>query len=283
MPKARILQPTYIDIEYQPGKMGQVTFCGKRIVRAGKAPLETIRPHLHELLRWRSRVPDAWRYSFAIANGRVGGDWETASGAVKIARSDFPFDSDMANYDGGRNIVLLILESPHVSEYSMHGNPPSLRPKAPAQGRAPGDAGGGIERFGLDVLDFLVQEHTQRMGKALADGLYSLVLVNPVPYMTSLHWMDVLTGHAEEPSGNLRHSLRDHVWTQLWSLATTQADFISRCKRYSPAAILNCCTANLKDRVTDSLRDAGFASITYSAFHPAYNWNSKRPIVVKPV
>lgn len=286
MPRTRIAIPYHVDVETGRGQSIQVTFCAKRLVKASKAPMEEMAPHLADLLRWHSRVPDAWRYSFSIQNGRVNGAWKPACGRVKLALSDFPNDIDMTAYRGGLNIILLVLESPHVSEFQFCSNRHRVFPKGPAQGRQPGDAGGAIERQGLEVLDLLAQQFEEQTGTPLPDAEYALVLVNPIPYLTSLHWMDVLTRYTSAPSGPLKKSVRNHVWTQLWNVPDLQNDFIRRCEQYAPVAILNCCTSTLKAKVTCSLSDAGFADIIYAAFHPAYNWqwgisNATRPITVR--
>jgi hypothetical protein len=278
-----------VDLEFPRGSVTAVAFRADYLARSSVATQSSdVLPHVKELLRWRSRVRDAWRYSFTVLNGEVQPKWGQATGKRTLPLSDFPFDSDVRLYSGGLNIILLVLESPHISEYRYHAKGKRVLPKGPAQGLLPGDAGGAIRQYGLQVLTLLAKR------KRLDDGEYALVLTNPVPYLTSLHWMDVLLGQAEAPHGGLKDTVRNHVWKRLWIQPGMKDHFIQRCRQYKPVAILNCCTGgltskySLKNAVSSALLDAGFGEITYCAHHPSYNWmvsfaeNSKRPMDVTP-
>jgi len=166
---------------------------------------------------------------------------------------------------------VLVLESPHKDEYRLNRRRNYLVPKGPAQAMGGADAGGAIAEYGPGILEQLV------VLKGLANGDYALLIVNPVPYLTSLHWLGVLTGKVTRPEGKLNKDVRNHVWNQLWALQWMQADFLSRTASYAPAAVLNCCTSKLQRAVTSALCRAGYGPVSVYASHPAVTWQTGKP------
>ncbi len=95
-----------------------------------------------DIFQNKHRVPDVWRYVVEVGNADVG----IIPIDKTIPLSDFN-DRTAADAEGINNI-LLILESPHKSEYKHDKKSFTLTPKAPAQGYT----GRNIESFIGDIL-----------------------------------------------------------------------------------------------------------------------------------
>lgn len=167
-------------------------------------------------------VKDEHRYDLRRQNGRwyltrPGGENLVGLGVV-------PTHLDPK---GSKNNIVLLLESPHKDEYSPSG----------AFGPALGASGRNIAQYFagyvIPILDSL--------GMTLDEAkVYSLCIVNPIPYQTSL--VDI---HKE----GLIESIRNKVWEALWG--ECRSDCISRLSAYCPSVILNGCTSSLKPRLFD--------------------------------
>ena len=212
------------------------------------------------------RVEDAWRYVVRVQGGTVAVPLSTAPGKHLM---NSKFTDLKARYAVGKNIILLLLESPHVDEYLYQGG--ILAPVAPAQRDASGGAGHAIREYLNQVLDKLTPN--------LPDGDYALVIANPVPYHCSLSWL----GSAPTETGRLKpkalnstegRRVRNHVWKQLWKLDFIRQDFLDRCALYQPFVILNCCTDELRDDVSRLLCENGFGQSLFTTKHPSVNWNT---------
>ena len=199
-----------------------------------------------DIFQNKHRVPDVWRYIVEVSNI----DINIMPVDKTIPLSDFN-DRPAADAKDTKNI-LLILESPHKSEYKQDKKKFTLKPKAPAQGYT----GLNIERFIGDILKKISD---------LSKGSYNLIISNPVPYLCSL-------GIFTE---KLNTKVRDNVWNAVWNIINGKGEyvirdeFIARCKHYRPEYIINCCTANLKMNVTDCLLTHGFNHNLYTAHHPS--------------
>jgi hypothetical protein len=199
-----------------------------------------------DIFQNKHRVPDVWRYIVDVSHA----DIEVISVDKTVQSSDF---NDRPAADAvGTKIILLILESPHKSEYKHDKKSFTLKPKAPAQGYT----GRNIEGFISDIL------------KKISDlpiGSYNLIISNPIPYLCSLGiFID-----------KLNTKVRDNVWNAIWNIINGKGEyvireeFIARCKHYQPEYIINCCTANLKMNVTNCLLTHGFNNNLYAAHHPS--------------
>lgn len=208
------------------------------------------------IFKVQHRVPDVWRYTVNICNG--------VANILTIPKSiNSSYFSDRPAIEGkwlGREVILLILESPHRDEYDQsHTSYVYLKPIAPAQGNGVGDAGGAIERYLHLVLTKM----------NLVDGFYSLIIANPIPYCCSLGVFY---------QSGLNKKLRDNVWKAIWNITNAsgkkfiQDDFTARCAIYKPKYIINCCTSELQCYVTTLLVRNNF-TILYKAPHPAMQWN----------
>ncbi|TAK59811.1 hypothetical protein, partial [Methylobacter sp.] len=113
-----------------------------------------------DIFQNKHRVPDVWRYIVEVRNA----DIKIIPINKTVTLSDFN-DRPAADAEGKKNI-LLILESPHKSEYKHDKKNFTLTPKAPAQGYT----GRNIESFIGDILKKIPD---------LAKGSYNLVIFNP--------------------------------------------------------------------------------------------------------
>ncbi|GEM_PF-908175 len=201
-------------------------------------------------------VPDVWRYTIKVSDGGI---QSLPIAKYEELKSDF---SDRPAIDAiGTKIILLILESPHTSEYEDNPtNSNDLKPKAPAQGKSPGDAGGAIERY----LHIVLRQTN------LANGFYSLVISNPVQYQCSLDCI------VKRLNGNIR----DAVWQAIWKINCNtnyviQEDFVARYATYQPVCTINCCTASLTKYVSELLINRNIDNY-YKTTHPSVTWNSQQ-------
>ncbi|WP_139690788.1 hypothetical protein [Aeromonas sobria] len=190
------------------------------------------------------RVSDVWRYTIISRQGLIS--------KKKIQKSSvLPFSNfnDRPALDAiGTRVIAIILESPHVSEYTAN-----MTPKAPAQGTNDGEAGGAIDTYIEKVLT--------RMN--IPCGTYSLLIVNPIPYMCSLGKF----------FNKLNHSVRNHVWKKIWEISDIRNDFCNVLATYQPEIIINCCTSKLKPLVDAEIKKMKILARLYSTSHPAVTWN----------
>lgn len=256
-------------IEALPGLLDKVQFDVGELNKISQA--SALRQEAIEgLLRRRCRVSDAWRYVVEVRQGTAKLKPAVVGRRRRLRLSTYP-DVSARHRNRTLPVIALLLESPHKDEYRHHRQRKRLIPNGPAQGMGTGDAGGAILEYGPSILEQLVAL------KGLADDDYALLVVNPVPYLTSLHWLDVLTGHASQPQGRLNYDVRNHVWNQLWALQWMQADFLARLASYTPSAVLNCCTSALRQAVTCALCRGGYGPVSAFATHPAVTWQTGKP------
>jgi hypothetical protein len=213
-----------------------------------------------DIFQNKHRVPDVWRYIVEVDNT----DIEIMPVDKTIQISEFN-DRPAADAKGGN--ILLILESPHKSEYQHNKQIFTLKPKAPAQGYT----GRNIQIYIGDILKKI---------SGLVGDRYNLVIANPIPYLCSL---GIFTD-------KLNTKIRDNMWNAIWNIANEvgeyvlRQEFIDRCRKYSPEYIINCCTANLKSNVTDCLLLNGFSDNLYTAHHPsAWKYQSREKLSILKV
>lgn len=252
-----------IPVERSPGNSDLVVFDAAILGLISHGP--TFVHQLTDAFELNKRVQDVWRYAVKVQGGKVAFPLSNAPGRhLKNSK----FADVYARYAVGKNVILLLLESPHVDEYSYEGG--LLFPIAPAQRDASGGAGHGIREYLHRVLDKLVP--------SLPDGEYALVIANPVPYHCSLSWL----GSASTNAGRIKpkalnskdgRRVRNHVWEQLWGLDFIREYFLERCNLYQPSVILNCCTDELKDDISRFLCVNGYGHSLFTTKHPSVNWN----------
>lgn len=167
---------------------------------------------------------------------------------------------DFKPIKGNENIILL-LESPHRSEYRSIKIYDRLVPIGPAQGGKTTDAGGAIREYIDEAINYIIKNENLNL-----NGNYNLIIINPIQFQASLGSLY---------TGGLKVGLRDKVWKDIWDISSNNAyiikeNFICRLRKYTPKLIINACTNNLKVDVENLLNIKGF--ISYRIKHPARNW-----------
>jgi hypothetical protein len=171
--------------------------------------------------------------------------------------TDFSTRISLGDWDRPEGpIIILILESPHTSEY-----------KGPTPRPAAGDDSGDTGR----ALRTLLHEACP-MHERLPNGRYPLVLLNAVQYQCSLGVKTTL--------------YRDKVFLKCWD-AFGRKDFESRLRSLhrEDDVVMNCCTAAGPEK--SRLREIVEASIcrlvgrsTFRIEHPA-NWTLRHNAAIK--
>lgn len=155
--------------------------------------------------------------------------------------------------------IIIILESPHVDEYTD-----TMRPVAPAQGQT------GV-KIHSNIEDLLrkINNHI----KITQDEIIEIALINPIPLQTSL-------GTIHKKSLKEKYcTLRNNVWKCIWKNTDYKEKFINQINLLNSKDILiNACTKNLEDKVTNALLEAkDFKGTIFNTFHPGAreNWLNK--------
>lgn len=195
----------------------------------------------------QTKVKDEYRYYIEIQKGTI----------VKKEQYDKSKD------DEGIKKIVILLESPHKSEYRSREIYDRLMPIGPAQGASKLDAGGAISNYLNDVIVYINNNNNNN----IKDGKYIIVISNPIQFQTSLGFI-----HKQPLQGNIK-DLRDNVWKAIWDIKDIKDDFIYRIKKYNPCLIINSCTKNLKQDVEKELNNPSYNIIPIS--HPSYNWAKK--------
>lgn len=134
-------------------------------------------------------VPDVYRYIAFIKNGEL-----TLGQHLK---SDIPctrfFDHTTCNYPKS---IVLILESPHSEEYCYRND--VMYPIAPAQG-ATGD------NLHLFIYNYIKKAI---LDSGIKDGFYPVIIVNPIPWQTSLDYVLV-------NRGKMNKTVKEEVWCKM--------------------------------------------------------------------
>lgn len=153
--------------------------------------------------------------------------------------------------------IVIILESPHRDEYDNDFNP-----IVPANGRT-----GKIMK---SKIEDIFKNLTDAEGSILKNEEYRVIIVNPIPYQTSLY---------ELYKERIVKGLRNEVWLACWNNITNiKKDFSKTITDISPIVVLNCCTDFLKSQVTTELNAMNLKEvIRYKAQHPC-RWNIDKNI-----
>lgn len=119
--------------------------------------------------------------------------------------------NDVEIKEKGNPRIIIILESPHIDEYSLSTPYPAI-----------GATGKNINKYFTKILNKFLNNKIYK-GKE-----YDLILMNAVQYQTSL--------------GYNTEIFRDRIWLKTWLEAGGREDFIDRLKSYNPDIIFNLCT-----------------------------------------
>lgn len=168
--------------------------------------------------------------------------------------NDFPIEMERE-----LESIVIILESPHKSEYNDEN-----MPIAPAQG----ETGDQIEEKICEILN------SQQIIRCLTSDEYRIVILNPIPFQTSLFML-----HKQSISGVYK-TLRDKVWITLWNNCNKlKIDFINSIQELNPKVLINCCTAGVKGNIPLEQ----FLCDKYEIDHPSCWWKGLNNISIKAV
>lgn len=170
------------------------------------------------------RVHDVWRYNVTVKNYKIVKFCKFYQGVGRF------FDQTI---DTKNRSIVLIIESPHKDEYDN-----KFAPIAPAQGAT----GEKIEKYIVDLL----RNHKQ---VRLSDGLYNILIVNPVQFQASLFNLHKVSLSSKNSAVS---AIRDKVWLSIFS--KEKDNFVDRLISYKPSLLINACTAKLKSIVDTEIK-----------------------------
>jgi hypothetical protein len=232
----------------------------------------------------KAQVPDVHRFNLTVS----GLSNPTTKGTKQTSKKTYLFekisDKKLSKFkkSENENVIVLLLESPHKDEFdykyfSTDGENTEITkmtPMAPARG----STGTAIDHHLLTVLMPIIKK----------DGEYKIFIVNPIQYQTSL-WAIHGKPLAKKRKKTEEGKLRDEVWKALWDFKDSNAfifqdDFRNRLNSYSPEIIINCCTKEFRQTVTDYIKTTKNNSknnhlisldYLYGGSHPSScSWNS---------
>lgn len=143
--------------------------------------------------------------------------------------------------------VVLLLESPHMHEYSA-----LFEPIEPAQGIT----GYNISTFIKEVINNAVADNNLNQ----LQKKFRLVISNPIQYQTSLYHVHKQPLRKGQDGSGAR--LRDKIWKAIFNISEYKEDFFNRLISYNPSLIINACSSKLKSEITRFLDENGFLNIT---------------------
>ncbi|MGE7673485.1 hypothetical protein ACQKMV_07905 [Lysinibacillus sp. NPDC094403] len=199
------------------------------------------------------KVHNVYRYSIKISDG-IGELYCFQEGYNHYNNSIYN-DYDILHESELPSIVIL-LESPHSEEYSLE-----YTVKGPAQGKT----GEYIESEIKSIINNIIKSREINID----DGEYRIILVNPIPFQTSLHYL-----HNGSLTRSYYKMLRDRVWLELWEKeGVFQLELQELLNKLNPIIVLNSCTSNLKDPINKFLIKNGISSNVYTTRHPSGWWD----------
>ncbi|ODJ59877.1 hypothetical protein [Brochothrix thermosphacta] len=196
------------------------------------------------------QVPNVIRY-------RYGMGMPIKQGNPLILDSKYPDEKFTKNIKKTTRKIIIVLESPHVDEFSYGKNKKgvlnNIKAIAPAQGRTGkqiyNNLGNLFNQINCSLADIKPKE-----------SQFEVILINPIPYQTSL---STLT------SDKINMTLRDKVWKALWFNETNlQQNFSTLLKGFSKNdIIINACTKVLKSYPQEIIKKY-FSGYKFEANHP---------------
>jgi|LSQX01.1.fsa_nt_gb hypothetical protein len=165
-------------------------------------------------------VPDVYRYKVYIKQDDL-----ILGQHLKSDVSDTRFfDHKASRY---KKSIVLLLESPHSKEYYCENE--EMLPIAPAQGIT----GNNLHLY----ISNYIKKATQVCNLNL--GSYPIIIVNPIPWQTSLHYV---LENQREIQKKEKKEIKEEVWRKIWETEGVQKYFKSRLDRYNPKLFINACT-----------------------------------------
>ena len=210
--------------------------------------------HVRDIFTCRNVVPDVDRYRLTRHADREGcttrtrGQWVLKAHPTWDIPCDPYNDHRIANGPDYASTVIVVLESPHRHEYADRD---LARPIAPACGVT------GLKLQDV-LLDMLIDNGAEICENA------RVIISNPVPFQTSLDSLYDRTMVTEYTRG----TIRDEVWTALWSFDPIRQNFLDRILAYEPYLTINACTAACSQDVSQAISLLG-VGVLYETDHPS--------------
>lgn len=163
--------------------------------------------------------------------------------------NDYPIDESSISPS-----IVIILESPHKDEYDNKID--CLSPIAPAQGTT-GDL---IFKKFVQII-----RNSAEILRLLDKNEYRVLLVNPIPYQTSLYFLH------KQNLKSVYSTLRDKVWIEQWERNEIHKTLFNNVlNKIKPSLILNCCTSKLTGYVSEEIKKTEFNA--FQIHHPSSWW-----------
>lgn len=152
--------------------------------------------------------------------------------------------------------IVIILESPHMHEYSYKNK--KLEVKGPAQNKT----GQAIENNILMLINELLINYKCGLEK----NEYRVILMNSIGYQTSLYSL-----HRKGlTSNNIYIEVRDRIWSELWDKKYIKESLKNRLAQCNVKLVINACTQVGSDKINNFLDKEGYKNRIKTS-HP-YNW-----------
>ena len=199
-------------------------------------------------------VQDEYVATIEVCNGNCA----LGIDAVYCNKKARPKDKVKKIKNKGKEVICIVLESPHKDEYN-----PNNKPLGPAISTT----GKNIKNHFIDMLNIAIKNKVV----SLSDGEYPLLLVDAVSYQCS---------NAKNLNKEENREKRDSVFLSVWGKGGKK-NFLKRIEKYKPILIVNSCTGgmknvdnekSLKGKINEALVSAGYDEITVSSPHPSSSW-----------
>lgn len=163
-------------------------------------------------------------------------------------RIDVDYSKNISKNNG---IMVVLLESPHISEFGITNEPFNT---APAWGKTG-------QRFNGQFIN-LLNNNISKFGK-LGKSKYDVYLVNAIRYQTSFGLSPIIS------------RMRDYIFTDMWNNLGFKDDLHERITKLAPDIIINCITKNLKELVQSEIENISGSVVLKASTHPSvWNYNT---------
>lgn len=162
-------------------------------------------------------------YAGDVDKGNVTSWFGKKDRETKIRKKRGVYDADKIDADNIKNnqqkfhSIVVILESPHKSEYSFKANVPNP---------ALGSTGTKLQTHIKNMINNVLSKHNSN----IKNGKYRIILMNSIRFQCSLGLSP------------LKKDVRDKVFFEIWKLNDIRSDFEKRLESYNPKFIFNLCT-----------------------------------------
>lgn len=166
---------------------------------------------------------------------------------------------ELCKIEENKNYILIVLESPHKSEYKIEKE--EIKVIAPAKGET-GDNILKNEEIIKEIVDDLKQLENKEN--------YEIIIINPVPYQTSLYHL-YERSEEETKEYKMNQRIKKFVWREIWDLKECKDEFMKNIKKINPVYTFNCCTYAFKKRIGEIIKEELKTNDIYELYHPSHD------------